>query len=81
MKLKQVFERLNSQGIELNITNTAKDWLGKKGYDPNLGARPMRRLIQTKLLDTLALNIIDGKIQSGSTVDISIKNNKLSFKY
>src|SRR3989344_865299 len=81
LQLKQVFERLNSQGIELNITNTAKDWLGKKGYDPNLGARPMRRLIQTKLLDTLALNIIYGKIQSGSTVDISIKNNKLSFKY
>ncbi|MDP2685483.1 MAG: ATP-dependent chaperone ClpB [bacterium] len=81
LQLHHVFKRLNNQGIELKITNEAKNWLGKKGYDPNLGARPLRRLIQTELLDALALSIIDGKITTGSIVNVSTKNNKLSFKY
>ncbi len=80
LQLAKVFERLKEQGITLDIANKAKDWLGKRGYDPNLGARPLRRLIQTELLDILALQIIDGKIKSGDTVTVSVKNNKLSFK-
>ena len=72
--------RLKEKKIAIKISAKAKDWLGKKGYDPNLGARPLKRLIQTELLDSLAMKIIEGKIKEGAKVEIRIKNNKLEIE-
>jgi ATP-dependent Clp protease ATP-binding subunit ClpA len=80
LQLAQVIKRLEAKKIELKISNKAKDWLGKKGYDPNLGARPLRRLIQTELLDKLAMEIIAGNITDGSKVEVDVKNDKLTIK-
>ena len=66
--------------ITVAVTNAAKDWLGKKGYDPNLGARPLRRVIQSELLDPLALMIVEGKVSAGARVIVDAEHGKLQIK-
>jgi ATP-dependent Clp protease ATP-binding subunit ClpB len=54
----------------VTVTDAAKDWLGENGFEPAYGARPLKRLIQTDLLDPLALKLIDSKKDKHSfTVD------------
>ena len=53
-------------------------YLAKKGYDPNYGARPLKRLIQNELMDELALKIIEGKIKDGQKVKVGVVKNQLS---
>ena len=79
LQLVRVSERLEDQRIVLDVTAKAKEWLAKKGYDPQMGARPLKRVIQKQLLDPLALDILDGTIEAGSTVKVGVKNGKLSF--
>ena len=80
LQLDLVGKRLSEKRIELDISKKAKDWLAKKGYDPNLGARPLKRVIQTELLDPLALLIIEGKIHDGKKVKVDVEKNKLMIK-
>ncbi|MGB0364087.1 MAG: hypothetical protein ACPGJO_13785, partial [bacterium] len=53
----------------------------KKGYDPMFGARPMARTIQQEIETVLADEVLFGKLQNGGQVNISLKNDKLHFKY
>ncbi len=76
-QLEQVYRRMHEKRIVLEVTDKAKEWLSKKGYDPNLGARPLKRVIQHELLDALALQIVEGTIAEGDTVTVGIKKNKL----
>ena len=70
------------KGIKLILTDRAKDFLAKVGWDPVFGARPLKRAIQKYLLNELALDIIAGKVPEGSTVkvDKSDKEEKLVFQ-
>jgi ATP-dependent Clp protease ATP-binding subunit ClpB len=79
IQLALVSKRMEEQKIGLEVSDKAKDWLGKKGYDPNLGARPLKRVIQTELLDPLAMQIIAGKIKPGDTVKVGMEKNALAF--
>jgi ATP-dependent Clp protease ATP-binding subunit ClpB len=54
--------------------------LGKKGYDPNLGARPLKRIIQTKLLDPLAMEIISHHLIDGDRASVNIDKDQLLIK-
>ncbi len=58
--------------IELIITDEAKSWLAKKGYDPQFGARPLKRVIQNYLLDDLAMQLLDGTLVAGSRVEVNV---------
>lgn len=78
LQLEKVIKRLENKEIKITFTEALKDQLAKEGYDPVFGARPLKRLIQTKILDELALQIIDGKIKSSVTVDC--QRNKIIFK-
>ncbi len=80
LQLAIVAKRLEDKKITINITDKAKDWLSKKGYDPNLGARPLKRVIQTELLDPLAMQIIEGKIEDGSKVKVEVEKDKIVIK-
>ena len=80
LQLAIVLIRLAKKKITLAISGKAKDWLAKKGYDPNLGARPLKRIIQTELLDQLAMQIIEGKVQEGQTVSVDVGKDKLIIK-
>jgi ATP-dependent Clp protease ATP-binding subunit ClpB len=69
IQLARVIDQLaDSKDIKLTVTPKARDLLAAQGYDPAFGARPLKRLIQTKLLDQLALDIIEGRLKSGQTV-------------
>ncbi|MEB3212539.1 MAG: ATP-dependent Clp protease ATP-binding subunit [Leptolyngbyaceae bacterium] len=70
--LKEVFSRLSEQGITLEVTERFKDRLVEEGYNPSYGARPLRRAIMRLLEDSLAEEILSGRIQSGSTAVVDI---------
>ena len=78
LQLLKVQERLNERRILLTINDTAKKYLVKKGYDPNYGARPLKRIIQSELLDELAMQLIEKKISDGDTVKVTADKNKLA---
>ncbi|OGH64527.1 MAG: ATP-dependent chaperone ClpB [Candidatus Magasanikbacteria bacterium RIFCSPHIGHO2_01_FULL_41_23] len=80
IQLAQVTERLQRQKITLTVTNEAKDWLAKKGYDPNLGARPLKRVIQTELLDPLAMKIIAAEAVEGANVRVEVESDWLAIR-
>ena len=72
LELAKVENRLHNKNITLKIGVKVKKMLAEKGYDPTYGARPLKRIIQTLLLDELALEIIEGKIKEGDKVKIEI---------
>ena len=68
-----------SRDIELEFDNSLKEMLAHDGYNPAFGARPLKRLIQKRILDSLAIELIEGKIKDGDNVKISWKDNKTIF--
>ena len=79
IQINLVKERLQMKEIALQISNNALEYLAKEGYNPQYGARPLKRLIQDKILNHIASLIISEGILKGGTVVIDIKNNALSF--
>lgn len=80
IQLDVVKKRLKEKNIKLIILSSVKKYLAKKGFDPMLGARPLKRVIQSEILDELALQIIEGRIREGDKIRISIKDKKVSFR-
>ncbi len=78
IQLEQLRHRLDDRKIELDITDGAKEWLAREGYDPNFGARPLKRLIQTALVDPLALAMLDGSVLEGSVVKVEAGDDGLT---
>ena len=77
--LNELSNRLTDQEITLTISDEAKQWVAKSGYDPAYGARPLRRFITMHIETPLAKEIVAGKILPHSTVTIGLKDNKLTF--
>lgn len=80
IQISYLATRLAEKKIKIVLTDTAKDWLAEHGYDPNYGARPLKRLIQKEIENPLALKILAGEFKEGSTVEIDVKDNSLVFK-
>ena len=77
LELRKVINRLQNKNIELSISQSAKSLLAEKGFDPNFGARPLRRVIQRLVLDPLALKIVRGQVQEGDRVVIDAHNGEI----
>lgn len=77
LQLQLVTQRLANQQISLSVSAPAKKLLAKLGYDPDYGARPLKRAIQDAVLDELALRIIEGKIKSGDMVKVDAQKDKI----
>ncbi|MBT5794069.1 MAG: ATP-dependent Clp protease ATP-binding subunit ClpA [Deltaproteobacteria bacterium] len=73
--------KLQQQKVIINVTDAAKTWLAKKGYDPLFGARPMGRTIQREIETILADEVLFGKLENGGEVSIGLKKDQLNFKY
>ncbi|MDP7171767.1 MAG: ATP-dependent Clp protease ATP-binding subunit ClpA [SAR324 cluster bacterium] len=73
--------KLQHQKVIINVTEAAKTWLAKKGYDPVFGARPMGRTIQREIETVLADEVLFGKLENGGEVSIGLKKDQLNFKY
>jgi len=81
LQLEQLSQRLRkNKRIQINFDQKIYTHLAQKGYDPQFGARPLKRLIQTEILDELALRIIENKIKPSDTIKISINKNKIVIK-
>lgn len=80
LQLKELEKRLAEKDIKLEIDDKVKDLLIKEGFDPVYGARPLKRVIQDKLVDELALQIIENKIKPGQTVKALLEGQKAVFK-
>ena len=80
--LNRLQTRLHDRGLEIAVSDSAKDWLAEHGYDPDFGARPLRRVIQHELEDPLALLVLNGSYGEGSIVklDTAADNNRLEFR-
>ena len=79
IQLHRLLSRLEKQNISLTLTDAAKKFLGKEGYDPAYGARPLKRVIQREILDPLSLEILDGKFQEGDKITADTSGDKLTF--
>ncbi|HEX4950438.1 MAG TPA: ATP-dependent Clp protease ATP-binding subunit ClpA, partial [Blastocatellia bacterium] len=73
--VNEVREQLAEKNVTLELTEPARAWLAKKGYDKLYGARPMARLIQTKVKEPLADELLFGKLQDGGRVVIGVKDD------
>jgi len=74
-----VAERLKKSGYETTITDAAVDWIAEAGFDPQFGARPVKRMMQKYLLNDLSKDILAGKVTAGHPVAIDVKDDKLVF--
>ncbi|MGI6348182.1 MAG: ATP-dependent Clp protease ATP-binding subunit [Patescibacteria group bacterium] len=79
LELDKVEARLKNKNISIKISSKLKKELSNKGYDPSFGARPLKRVIQSLILDELALNIIEGKVKDGDKIliDLDLKDKVL----
>jgi len=78
-QLDRVRKRLAKQGLGLALSAEAKEYLGNQGYDPVYGARPLKRAIQTHLLDPLSLDVLDGKFTDGDVIQANVDHGSLIF--
>ena len=69
----------DSRDITLRFGKSTRDMLAEDGYDPAFGARPLKRLIQKRILDPLALELIDGRVHDGDTIDVAAKDGTAVF--
>ena len=79
IQLQQVVVRLQQKNVQIHFSDSLINWLGEKGFDPVFGARPLKRLIQTEVLNPLAKKMIAGEIKSDSVVKINYQDNKITF--
>jgi ATP-dependent Clp protease ATP-binding subunit ClpA len=80
---KQIVElesQLLAKGVDVHLEADAREWLARKGYDKQMGARPLARLIQDKIKKPLAEEILFGKLENGGDVTIVIKNDDIAFE-
>ena len=77
--MKEVQRRLEEHGIEVTLTEEAKAWLAKEGFDPHYGARPLRRAIQRFVENPLSKKILQGELGEGDSILIDIDEDKLQF--
>ncbi len=79
LELEKVQERLKNKNIEFKVKDAVKRFLAEKGFDVNLGARPLKRVIQKEVLDPLSLKIVSGEVKEGETVVIDFEGGQMIF--
>jgi len=77
IELARVQKRVEREGVEIRFTSEARDLLAERGYDPKLGARPLKRVIQKLVLNPLAMNIIKGETAPGTLVEIRAREGEI----
>jgi ATP-dependent Clp protease ATP-binding subunit ClpC len=79
LEVGKVLERLRQKNIKLELDAKAKDFLVEKGYDPQYGARPMRRSVERFLEDPLAEEILKGNLHAGEPIIVTSDKERLVF--
>jgi len=77
LQVERVVSRVAERDIELELTDEARTLLGNLGYDPTYGARPLKRVIQKRLVDPLALAILEGRFAAGDKVEVDARDGEI----
>jgi ATP-dependent Clp protease ATP-binding subunit ClpC len=80
LMMKRVKEQLKAKALDIELTEDAKTWLSKEGYDPTLGARPLRRTIQREIEDVLSEKLLYGEFSTNQLIVVDIEDNKVVFR-
>jgi ATP-dependent Clp protease ATP-binding subunit ClpB len=80
IQLKYLADLLANRNLSLEVDDKAKDRLATLGYDPNYGARPLKRIIQKEIQNPLAMEILSGKFKEGDTIHITVEGDTFIFK-
>lgn len=80
LEVNPIVERLKDNGIARKVTSAAIDWLAQLGYDPQFGARPLKRVLQKRILDELSKQILMGKLTNNGNVTIDLAGSVLVFE-
>ncbi|MFN3485749.1 MAG: hypothetical protein ACK44W_09740, partial [Planctomycetota bacterium] len=72
LQLEQVRRRLSERRIQLDVTPEVREALAREGYDPQYGARPLRRLVQRKIQNALASQLLEGRFQEGDRILVEL---------
>ena len=78
--MDKVLTRIKAKDIHIDLKQSAKEFLIEKGYDPQYGARPMRRAVERYLEDPLAEELLRGSVKARDTVEVVAGDGKLSFR-
>lgn len=76
----QLVKRLTEQDIQLTITEAAKEKIAEEGYDPEYGARPLRRAIQKHIEDRLSEELLKGTVLTGQQIELDVENGEFTVK-
>ena len=79
LQMKEIEGRLAEQGLSIELTDAAREWLADEGYDPQFGARPLRRTLQRRVENPLALRLLEGEFSPGDVVVIDASEEGLVF--
>ena len=77
LMLKDLFKRLGERHLSIKVTDAAKDYLAKEGYSEAYGARPLRRVIQKKVEDVLAEEILSGNYKENDKLKMDYRDDKI----
>ncbi|HWX43717.1 MAG TPA: AAA family ATPase, partial [Solirubrobacteraceae bacterium] len=80
LQTARVIARVRDRGVEVELTEGARELLAELGYDPTYGARPLRRVIQKQLTDRLAVELLEGKLRPGDKVRVDAVDGRLTFQ-
>jgi ATP-dependent Clp protease ATP-binding subunit ClpB len=80
LQVSQLVARVRERGIEVELTEAARELLANLGYDPTYGARPLKRVIQKRLVDRLALAMLEGRFTDGDVVVVDVEDGDLAFR-
>ena len=77
LMIGMVQQELEDKNVQLEITDAAREYLGEKGFDPVLGARPLRRVIQNEVEDTLSDELLSGRLNDGDTAVVDVEDERI----
>lgn len=80
LQFQQILERMKSQGYDIRITDAAVEWIGAAGFDPQYGARPVKRILQKQVLNELSKRILAGEVVKNKPIAVDISENRLIFE-
>lgn len=75
--LERTASRLSVQGVDFTVSDDAVDWIATRGYEPEYGARPLRRVIQREVDDRIAGLMVDSELAAGSSIEVSVVGDEL----
>jgi ATP-dependent Clp protease ATP-binding subunit ClpB len=73
IQIGQLADRLVARGLRLDLTDAARDWIARTGYDPDFGARPLKRVLQREVADPIALDLLKGTFRESDTIEVTAK--------